>query len=772
MRRALRWRVLACAAAGLLLAGCAAEYIRNDAQSQLADGHYEKAVARLEEGLKDHPNSPVLRAGLVQARNEALARLLAEAAAARSTGRLDDTEQALQRARPFDTGGKRVDALLQELATERRQHKALQEAQALADRQQSTAALRVIAGALKDAPRHSELMALQRRLEADARLAQMRASQLGLKETRPISLDFRDANLRTVLDLVTRHSGINFVLDKDIRSDIRVSVFLRSARVEDAIDLLVSTHQLAKKVVDAQTILIYPNTPEKQREHQEQVVKVFYLASADAKNAAAFLRSMLKIREPFVDERANLLAIRESPDNVALAERLMALYDANEPEVLLQVEVIEVRSSRLTELGVKLPDTFSLTPLAPAGAAGLTLANVQGINSGRIGLSVAGLLFNLKREVGDFNTLANPSIRARNREKARVMIGDKIPVITTTTGTGNFVSDNVSYLDVGIKLEVEPTVYADDEVAIRVALEVSSLGQQVSTRSGTIAYQIGTRNAATLLRLRDGETQLLAGLISREDRTAASRVPGIGDLPVLGRLFSSQRDEGARTELVLAITPRVLRNLRRPDASETELWVGTETLQRLRPPGGMLPVPDPANGTPADAPTGGGAAAPVGPAGALLPAATMPAPEVSPAVPTGPSAQLSWTGPTEAKVGDTFTASLHINTPVALRGAPVRLQLAPRNGLEFAGMEEGEFFRQGGAATSFTHAVSDAGVNVGVMRNDLTAAVGQGKVLSLRLKATVPGMAEVSVVGLEPITIKDAAPAIKLPQTLRVQVKP
>jgi general secretion pathway protein D len=770
VRRVPQWRVLACAAAGLLLAGCAAEYIRNDAQSQLADGQFEKAVARLEDGLKDHPNSPVLRAGLVQARNEALARLLAEAAASRSAGRLDEAEQALQRARLFDTGGKRVDGLLQELAIERRQHKALLEAQALADKRQNAAALRVIASALKDAPRHSELMALQRRLEADARLAQMRASQLGLKETRPISLDFRDANLRTVLDLVTRHSGINFVLDKDIRSDIRVSVFLRSARVEDAIDLLVSTHQLAKKVVDAQTILIYPNTPEKHREHQEQVVKVFYLASAEAKNAAAFLRSMLKIREPFVDERANLLAIRESPDNVALAERLMALYDANEPEVLLQVEVIEVRSSRLTELGVKLPDSFSLTPLAPAGAAGLTLANVQGINSGRIGLSVAGLLFNLKREVGDFNTLANPSIRARNREKARVMVGDKIPVITTTTGTGNFVSDNVSYLDVGLKLEVEPTVHADDEVAIRVALEVSSLGQQVSTRSGTIAYQIGTRNAATLLRLRDGETQLLAGLISREDRTAASRVPGIGDLPVLGRLFASQRDEGARTELVLAITPRVLRNLRRPDASETELWVGTETLQRLRPPGGMLPAPEAAAATQAEASAEAGKA----PAAALPPAAgARPTLEVPPAVgPAGQAAQVSWTGPGEAKVGDTITASLQINTPVALRGSPVKLHFAPKGSLQLVAVDEGDFFKQGGAATSFTHAVSDAGVNVGVMRNDLSAAVGQGRVLSLRLKAMAPGAAEVSVVGLEPIAIKDAAPAIALPQTLRIRVTP
>ena len=760
------WRIAAFLCAAVLcclVGGCAADYIRRDAEDKLAEGHYEDAIARLDEGLRRYPDSPRLRGGLVQARNEALARLLTEAARERAVGRLDAAQKVLERALAFDTGGKRVSGLLQDLAAERRQQEALVQAQELAARRENSAALRVIAQALKDGPRHPELLALRRRLEADRRLAQVRASKLGLAETRPITLDFRDASLRTVLDLVTRHSGVNFVLDKDIRSDIRVSIYLRSARVEDAIDLLVSTYQLAKKVVDERTVLIYPNTPEKHREHQEQVVKVFYLASADVKSTASFLRSMLRIREPFVDERMNMLAIRESPENVALAERLVSLYDGVDPEVLLEVEVIEVRSSRLTELGVKLPDTVALTPLPPAGATGLTLANAQGIDTSRIGLGMAGLLVNLKREVGDFSTLANPRIRARNREKARILIGDKVPVITTTTGTGNFVSDSVSYLDVGLKLEVEPTVYADDEVAIRVGLEVSSLGQQVSTRSGTIAYQIGTRNASTLLRLRDGETQLLAGLISREDRSAASRVPGIGDLPVLGRLFSSQRDEGARTELVLAITPRVLRNVRQPHASETELWVGTETLQRLRPVGGLPEVSAGASGE-RSGQDGMGSAEP---------RADRPSPHTPASVPAAPTASLTWAGPVEAKVGDTVTVSLSVNTPVPLRGTSIKLRLPPKH-LELLGVEDGPFLRQGGATTHLTQAVADGGneLSVGILRHDLSSAVGQGTVLSLRMKAIASGTAEVTVTGMEGLSLKEVAPTFKVPQALRVQVQP
>ena len=408
----------------------------------------------------------------------------------------------------------------------------------------------MIANALKNNPRHAGLLAAQRRIEITLRQAQVAASESVLSEKRPISLDFRDASLRTVLDVVSRNSGINFVLDRDIRPDIQVTIFLRQARLEDALDLIVGTNQLAKKVVDGKTVVIYPNTPEKQREYQEQIVRVFYLASTEAKGAAAFLKAMLRIRDPFVDDRTNMLALRDSQENIQLAERLVALYDTADPEVLLEAEVLEVSSSRLTELGIKYPDHFILTPLPPPGQSGLTLGNIQNIGPDRIGLTIPSLLVNLKREVGDFTTLANPRIRARNKEKARVLIGDKLPIITTTMATGGFVADSVSYLDVGLKLEVEPTIYPDDEVAIRINLEVSNPGNAVRTSSGTLAYQITTRNATTVLRLRDGETQLLAGLIGKDDRTNSSRVPGLGDIPVLGRLFSTQTDDNKRTELV------------------------------------------------------------------------------------------------------------------------------------------------------------------------------------------------------------------------------
>lgn len=748
---------LACRAALALLcwaalAGCAEQRIRSTSDEARAAGEFERAIESLEQGLKEHPNSTLLRSGLLQARAEATARRLAQAAALRASGRFDDAQHELLRAQAADPQNPRIELLLAELALERQQADALVQAEKLAERD-ATAAWGAVQQALKDNPRHAGLLALHRRLEMELRHARQRSGQGSLAETRPITLDFREAGLRTVLDAVSRHSGINFILDRDIRPDVRVTVLLRNARVEEALDLIVSTNQLAKKVLDAQTIVVYPNTADKQREYQEQIVRVFHLTGADAKGAAAFLKAMLKIRDPFVDERSNMLALRDSADNIQLAERLIALYDAGEPEVLLDLEVLEVSSSRLTELGVKLPDTFSLTPLNPAGGVGgLTLGNITGLNRDRIGLGIGGLLVNLKREVGDFNTLANPRVRVRNKEKARIMVGDKIPVITATTSSANFVSESVNYLDVGLKLDVEPTVYPDDEVAIKVALEVSTLGTAVKTSTGTQAFQIGTRNAATLLRLRDGETQLLAGLISREDRSSASRLPGLGDMPMVGRLFSNQSDDAKRTELVLAITPRVLRNIRRPTAAEAELWVGTDAAPRLRQP---LPGPVAAG---AD-----GKAGPV----AARPAASVPAAPVRP-----PTVALRWQGPREAAVGTTVELQLHLASTVDLRGVPLEIGYDPQK-LEWVDASEADYFRRDGAPTSFSQ-LADRGngrLRLGVLRSQATPAQGEGMVLTLRFKARQSGVAEVALLSAQPVTLGDPAPAATLPAAWKLELR-
>ncbi|MDR7335402.1 cohesin domain-containing protein [Roseateles asaccharophilus] len=738
--------------------------MNRQARQQMADGRYEEALQTLTQGVKQHPDNLELRGAWLRAKNEALTKLITEAGAARAQGQAEAAEQLLVRASQLDPDNARVRDLATALATERRQDAVLAEADQKLAKGQGHAAARLVTEALKSDPRHAGLVAWQRKYELGQRTAQLEAARGSLAEVRPISLDFRDTPLRTVLDAVTRHSGLNFVFDKDIRADLRVTLFLNNVRVEDALDLIVSTHQMGKKVLDSRTVLIYPNTPDKQREYQELVVRTFYLANADVRQASAFMKSMLKVREPFVDERSNMLALREAPETIQLAERLLASFDAAEPEVTLELEVLEVSSTRLTELGIKFPDTLALTPLSAAGASGLTVSSLESLNRDRIGVSVSGLLLNLRRQVGDFETLASPRVRIKNREKAKVLVGNKLPVVTTTAAATGFVSENVSYLDVGLKLDLEPIINVEDEVTIKVGLEVSSLQQQIKTSSGTLAYQLGTRNASTVLRLRDGETQVLAGLISREETSNASRVPGLGDLPVVGRLFSSQLNNGTRTELVLGITPRIVRNVRRPDISESEMWVGTETYGRLRAVGGRaISVAE------SDAEKPKGSPTPEARADA--------APADAPAVPgrlaavTGGELSLGWRNPPRVKVGDVFEVDLVGQFPNPVRGLNMSMRFDPKQ-VELIDIQQGGFWAQAGGEVSFSRAVDAANnqLQFGIIRKQAQGVEGEGEVVRLRLKALREGKIDWPIVQVAPLAAGPKVPQVKQGPALKLEV--
>jgi general secretion pathway protein D len=748
----------------VLLTGCMQQLIRKDADAKLRAGDYEAALQALQLGVKDYPDSALLRAGLTTAKAEAQSQLVSQAAQLRSAKLVDQAEEVLKRALTIDPNSGRIINLLAELSADRRVIKNTATVQALLDAGKLKEALQVVDAALRDTPRQPTLVALQAGIERELRAQADFDGRRTLREKRPITLDFRQAPLSTVLEAVTRGSGVNFILDRDVRQDSRVTVFLRAVSVEDAIDLIANSHQLARRIIDTETVLIYPNTQEKHREHQEQLIRVFHLANADAKATASLLRTILRIKEPFVDDRANMIVLREPTEIITLAEKLVALHDVPDAEVMLEVEILEIKSTRLTELGINYPSSFSLTPLGASGSSSaLTLRDLRDLNSSRVGVGVPSLLINLRREVGDVNILANPRIRAKNREKARVLIGDKVPVITSTATATGFVSENVSYLDVGLKLDVEPIVNPDDDVAIKLGLEVSSIANAVRTATGTLAYQIGTRNASTVLRLRDGETQLLAGLISNEDRTNANRVPGLGDLPLAGRLFSSQKDDFQRTELVLAITPRILRSAPRPALSQAEMWIGSEQFTRLRSPPSRNVVSAAASAVVA----AHNEARPSGPRAQEPP----PAAETMQAAPQEAASQpvrVTWKAPAEVKAGETFTIALVVESAAALRGVPVELSFAPGM-VEIVDIVEGSFLRQGGVTTSFTHAVdtSNGRASAGILRNNASGSTGSGELLQLRLRAKSVGPFELTIASIRAISLGgqvsvDPLPVLKL----------
>ena len=438
--------------------------------------------------------------------------------------------------------------------------------------------------------------------EAPPAIVNEKPKAAGLDKT--INVDFKGATLAQVCQVLYRTAGLNFIFDKDVPLDQPISITLRRTPVRDILTLILLSQQLEQRAINADTVMIYPNTPSKARDYQPLTVRSFYLTNIEAKTAATTLRTILKARDLVADEKQNVVVMRDTPEAIRMAEKLLAVHDMPEPEVMLEVEILEVKRSRLQELGLLWPSSLMLTPLAATAGAPVTLKDLINTTSASLAAAVPTFGINARAESGDTNVLANPRIRTRNREIAKIMIGDRVPNITTTSTSTGFVAESVQYMDIGLKLEVQPTIYLDNEVAIRINLEVSNIAGVVQSKSGTQAYQIGTRNASTVLRLKDGENQVLAGLISDEERSSGNKVPGLGDLPILGKLFGTTRDEGQKTELVLSITPRLVRNTKRPGIELTEFSIGPESAMRPAAPDMSYfteAVPAP---TPAAAPAG------------------------------------------------------------------------------------------------------------------------------------------------------------------------
>ena len=539
-----QWQALRVAAglvaAGLALGACStAPLAVQQAQALAREGRHADAWTLLKQASTAAPADEGLRAAEVRERERAISQWVLAAQGAAAGGQPDTARRLLAQAEAADAQHPRVVALRSLLARPANASVASPAAEARTAATAAVAAVTAPAG-------------------------------------NPVSLDFRDAPLRSVFDTLARSQQLNFVFDRDVRGDARITLALRATPLPEALRILLATQSLAAKPLNDRTWFIYPDNAAKQREHRELVVRSFYLANADARQAQALLRSLAKIRELHVDERLNLIVVRDTPEGVALAQQLLASIDLPEPEVVLDVEVLEIASSRLVELGVQWPDqvAFGLPGTGGAGAPATALLGQR--REFAASIANPALLATLRETLSQSDTLANPRLRARNREKARVLVGEKLPVFTTTATAGVGSSSTVTYLDVGLKLEVEPQVQLEGDVTIKIALEVSTLIGRVAGPQGAIGYQVGTREASTSLRLRDGETQILAGLIRDEDSRGSVGLPGLVGLPVLGRLFGRHDDQRRKTEIVLLITPRIVRSVVPPAEALADRSAGSE----------------------------------------------------------------------------------------------------------------------------------------------------------------------------------------------------
>lgn len=579
------------------LAACNSKQVANQEATDLIEhGQYEAGLARIEEGLREEPRDTGLHLLLNSGRAKAITALLTAGDTDRARRDFPSARVAYGRVLAIEPNNRRAQDALRQLDYLRSQDEKLELARGDLRRGDIYGADRQVKQILELDPKNDGALELQ----GSIRLVQSRNviayPQLRTRMERPVTLEFRDANLKTIFEVLSQVAGLNFIFDKDLRPDMKATIFVRDVRIEDAVELLLQQNQLHQKVVNENTVLIYPDTPQKLKDYQELVMRTFYLTSVDATTALNMIKTMLKTRDVFVDEHLNTLTMRDTEDAVRMAEKLLQSQDQSDPEVVLEVEVMEVATQRILDLGLQWPSTFGL--VNSDGSAVTLLNQLKGINSGRISISPSPQA-KINAQDNDINTLASPVIRVSNRQQARIHIGQRVPIISATSvpsTQGPVITESVTYLDVGLKLEVQPTVYLNNEVAIKIALEVSNATPLEPTRQGTIPVQVDTRNAQTTLRLHDGETQILAGLVRNDHGATGNKIPGLGDIPGLGCLFGSNKDTVGKSELVLSITPRIVRNLPYQSPSDMEFPTGTETSMRIQAPERGVATSIPAEG--------------------------------------------------------------------------------------------------------------------------------------------------------------------------------
>jgi len=440
---------------------------------------------------------------------------------------------------------------------------------------QQVEGIRLLKRAIEDYPefkRAVDLLASVDKKSAD----EVSDDRLKVTSHAPITLNFRQTDLRTAFEFIAKSFGIDVIFDEGVKT-APVTLFAKDVTFEEALSLILATSKTFYKKVGVNTILIAPESKEKRGQYEDQMVRVFQLTNVHAKEMVDILKGVIPLKKVIVNDDLNTIVVRDTEEAIKVASKVISANDSRPAEIVMEVEILEVNRSKAERLGLDL-GSYSITAGMPTGAAAtipLSGSIRNAIRNSAI-LTLPSATLNFYKHDVDAKTLANPRIRVLNGKSAKIHIGDRVPLrastIVDSTGQTRTTYD---YKEIGIKLNVEPVIHLDNSVSVKVGLEVSSLGQNIGTLTEP-AYSIGTRNAETYMLLRDGETAILGGLIRDDESKARARVPLLGDIPVLGSLFTSYDDTGGRTDVLLTITPRVVRGWDMPAKDSQMFTSGSE----------------------------------------------------------------------------------------------------------------------------------------------------------------------------------------------------
>jgi general secretion pathway protein D len=777
-------RRMGVAALAAVLGACAANSLHREGMADVDRGDYEAGVTKLSEAVAKSPDNLSFKLDLAARRAAAVQKLISAGDSARANAQLDEATATYRRVLTIEPTNQRAVHGIEGVQADRRHAVMVTDASKAFERKDYEASESILRDVLQEDSGYAPAVALSNKINI-ARGPTTVAPRLKARSNAKVSLQFRDAPTKMVFEVLARQTGINFVLDKDVKSDSKTTIFVQDVPIEQAIDLVLDQNNLARQILSDNMVMIYPNTPAKQKDYEEQIVHTFYLTNAAPKDVEGMLKSMLSAKNLFVDERTGTVVMRDAPDAIRMAEKLVASIDVPDSEVLIEVEVLEIARSKLMNLGITPPSSFtanatSVAAGASGGTSGLVLADLSKQNANTISVSPVSITANALQTVGNTDTLASPRIRARNKEKAKILIGSRVPVITQATvlsAGGSANSSSVQYLDVGLTLEVQPTIYQDGDVAIKVGLEVSSITNTVNV-GNTQAYTIGTRNANTLLRLKDGETQILAGLIQDSDTRNAAGIPGLSQIPIVGRLFGSHNTDREKSEIVLSITPRIIRTQLRAATENTEFWYGTETRARLSP---FVSSKLDLSGNGGE--VGGGVATPIGPRvsaqqpivpqapqAAVPQAAPTPVPAGPPPPPTGPPPKPTVTidGPGETAVGQEFDVTVRMSTDIGIAKLRGQVRFDP-SALQLMSATAGDIVPSSAGSPSVDAKSGGAQVDIVADEDPVT---GEGSLMLLRFKALSPRAASSIAAQVSAMSSANSPLANAASQPLNLTIKP
>jgi general secretion pathway protein D len=541
MRAAAAWSTLAAA----LLAGACATSSTFRAGQRAEDAHdYDRAVVEYTKAVRTKPDNRTSQLALDRARVRASQEHYFRGRRLQATERYEEALGEFQLAAELNPGAADVDAALRETRQKLRTRLAVSregktELQALIERS------RDLAPAGLELPEGVKL---------------------------PDSLVFSNAGSGMVFKALGRWTDINVVFDPGFR-DAPISVDLRNISLQDALASVTASTRTFYRVTAPRTITIVPDTPAKRREYEEAVVRTFYLSNADIKEAIDLLRVVVDVRQISAITATNAISIKDTPERIAAAGRLIAAIDKARPEVVIEVELLEVDRTRLREYGLQIasPGSPGISGSADANRDNFSLQTLRNLTQSDVFLSgLPGIYYRLLKNDANTRTLANPQLRTSEGLAAQARFGERVPIPITqfapiaAGGINQQPITSFEYQNIGVNIDITPRMHHDDEVTLALKLSLTSISG--SGFGGLPTF--GNREITTTIRLKDGETNMLAGLIRDDERTVLSGTPGLSDLPLIGHLFANHHKESQQTDIILTLTPHIVRVL---DLSEADL---------------------------------------------------------------------------------------------------------------------------------------------------------------------------------------------------------